>query len=96
MAGKTVTIELDEDLARALKERADAHGYASEADVIRDGLLALDDAPPELTAEQETRLKREIRERIAEYERDPSSAIPAHEMRARMDAYMRARGAKGE
>lgn len=74
---KQLSITLPNDMAEALKERVAAGEYASESEVIRDGLRVLfarDEAVDEW-------LRREVVTAYDELRAEPSRAIDAQEMR---------------
>lgn len=79
---KQLSITLPNNMADALKERVASGAYASESEVIRDGLRAL--------FSQEDAVERWLRtEVVAAYDElraDPSKAISAEDMRAHLAA----------
>ncbi|WP_448070452.1 ribbon-helix-helix domain-containing protein [Georgenia yuyongxinii] len=77
---KQLSITLPNDMAEALKERVASGAYASESEVVRDGLRALfarDEAV-------ETWLRTEVVAAYDELRSDPSRAISSDEMRAHL------------
>lgn len=77
---KQLSITLPNDMAEALKERVAAGAYASESEIIRDGLRALfarDEAVEEW-------LRTEVVTAYDQLHADPSRAIGAQEMRAHL------------
>ena len=77
---KQLSITLPDKMAEALKERVSSGAYASESEVIRDGLRALfarDEAVEEW-------LRTEIVASYEELRADPSQAINSEEMRAEL------------
>ena len=77
---KQLSITLPDKMAEALKERVSSGAYASESEVIRDGLRALfarDEAVEEW-------LRTEIVASYEELRADPSQAISSEEMRAEL------------
>lgn len=77
---KQLSITLPNDMADALKERVASGAYASESEVIRDGLRAL------FAREEavENWLKSEVVAAYDELRADPSQAISAGDMRAHL------------
>lgn len=77
---KQLSITLPNNMADALKERVASGAYASESEVIRDGLRAL--------FSQEEAVERWLRtEVVAAYDElraDPSKAISSADMRAHL------------
>jgi len=77
---KQLSITLPTNMAEALKERVTSGAYASESEVVRDGLRAL------FAREEavETWLRTEVVASYDELRADPSRAISAAEMRAHL------------
>lgn len=77
---KQLSITLPTDMAEALKERVASGAYASESEVVRDGLRAL------FAREEavETWLRTEVVASYEELRADPSRAISSADMRARL------------
>lgn len=77
---KQLSITLPIEMAEQVRERVTSGQYASESEVIRDGLRAL-------FARDEV-VERWLREEVAviydEHKADPSRAIPADEVRQRL------------
>lgn len=77
---KQLSITLPNNMAEALKERVASGAYASESEVVRDGLRALfarEDAV-------ETWLRSEVVASYDELRADPSQAISSEDMRAKL------------
>lgn len=77
---KQLSITLPNDMAEALKERVASGAYASESEVVRDGLRALfarDDAVEEW-------LRTEVVAAYDELRADPSRAVSSEQMRAHL------------
>lgn len=75
-----LSITLPNSMAEALKKRVASGAYATESEVVRDGLRALfarDDAV-------ETWLRTEVVAAYDELRADPSRAISAQELRAHL------------
>lgn len=84
---KQLSITLPNAMADALKERVASGAYASESEVIRDGLRALfarDEAV-------EAWLQTEVAASYDELRADPTQAISADDMRAQLAAAHRNR-----
>ncbi|OMH23352.1 CopG family transcriptional regulator [Tersicoccus phoenicis] len=77
---KQLSITLPNDMADALKERVASGAYASESEVVRDGLRAL------FAREEavETWLRNEVTASYDELRADPSRAIGSEDMRAQL------------
>ncbi|MFT4229127.1 MAG: type II toxin-antitoxin system ParD family antitoxin [Microbacterium sp.] len=77
---KQLSITLPTNMAEALKERVTSGAYASESEVVRDGLRAL------FAREEavETWLRTEVVASYDELRADPSRAISAADMRAHL------------
>ncbi len=69
---RQLSITLPVEMAEMVKEKVASGDYASESEVIRDGLRAL----KERNEAVESWLRREVAEAYDEYIADPSSAIP--------------------
>ena len=77
---RQLSITLPKEMAAALKERVSSGAYASESEVIRDGLRALfarDEAV-------EAWLRSEVRAAYEELRADPSQAIDSADIRAEL------------
>lgn len=84
---KQLSITLPNNMAEALKERVASGAYASESEVVRDGLRALfarDEAV-------ETWLRTEVVAAYDELRADPSRAISSNGMRAHLAELHRSR-----
>lgn len=84
---KQLSITLPNSMAEALKERVASGAYASESEVVRDGLRALfarEDAV-------EAWLRSEVVASYDELRADPSRAVGADEMRAKLARVHRGR-----
>ena len=77
---KQLSITLPTNMAEALKERVTSGAYASESEVVRDGLRAL------FAREEavETWLRTEVVASCDELRADPSRAVGAADMRAHL------------
>jgi antitoxin ParD1/3/4 len=88
---KQLSITLPKSMAEALKERVASGAYASESEVVRDGLRALfarDEAV-------ETWLRTEVAGAYDELRADPSLGISSEQMRARLAELHAQRTAEG-
>ncbi|MCO5221390.1 MAG: type II toxin-antitoxin system ParD family antitoxin [Thermomicrobiales bacterium] len=79
---KQLSITLPNNMAEALKERVASGVYASESEVVRDGLRALFAREEAI----ETWLRTEVAAAYDELRADPSQAISSDEMRAYLTA----------
>ena len=88
---KQLSITLPNSMAEALKERVASGAYASESEVIRDGLRAL--------FAQERAIEGWLRTEVAAYyeelRADPARAISSDEMRIELSRWHGARLAEG-
>lgn len=84
---RQLSITLPLEMAEMVKEKVASGDYASESEVIRDGLRALKDRD----AAVESWLRREVAEAYDEYVADPSSAVPLNEAFDRVIAELRGR-----
>jgi putative addiction module CopG family antidote len=87
---KQVSVALPNDLIEMLKEKVTSGAYASEEEVIADGLRALqerDDA-------EERWLREEAAATYDAFQANPSRAIPIEQVFAGVEARYRARKAK--
>ena len=79
-----MSITLPLEMARIVREKVANGGYASESEVIRDGLRALQD--------RDAAIERWLREEVAptydDHKANPGKAIPLAEVTARLDAFM--------
>jgi antitoxin ParD1/3/4 len=87
-----LSITLPHDMAAMVKAKVASGEYATESEVIRDGLRALQARE----AAVEKWLRDEVAKSYDEYAADPSIGIPADEVMARLRASYRARQAKSE
>ena len=86
-----LSITLPNNMAQELKERVASGAYASESEVVRDGLRALfarDEAV-------ETWLRSEVAAAYDELRADPSTAVDAVQMRAHLAELHQRRTAEG-
>ena len=81
-----MSITLPLEMAKIVREKVANGGYASESEVIRDGLRALQ--------ERDAAVERWLREDVAPtydaHKANPEEAIPLAEVAARLDAFMNA------
>jgi antitoxin ParD1/3/4 len=87
-----LSITLPHDMAAMVKAKVASGEYATESEVIRDGLRALQARDAAL----EKWLREEVGKSYDEYAADPGIGIPADEMMARLRATYRARQTKSE
>ena len=87
-----ISITLPHDMAAMVKAKVASGEYATESEVIRDGLRALQARD----AAVEKWLRDEVAKSYDEYAADPNIGIPADEVMARLRASYRARQAKPE
>jgi antitoxin ParD1/3/4 len=87
-----ISITLPHDMAAMVKAKVASGEYATESEVIRDGLRALQARD----AAVEKWLRDEVAKSYDEYAADPSTGIPAEEIMARLRASYRARQTKSE
>jgi antitoxin ParD1/3/4 len=85
-----ISVTLPHDMAAMVKAKVAAGEYASESEVIRDGLRAL--LARDLALE--SWLRGEVAKSYDEFEIDPKSGIPADEIMARLRASYHQRVAK--
>lgn len=95
-ASKPLTITLPAAMAAKVKARVASGDYASESEVIRDGLRALEREDQLHQAETEHWLQTEGRKRAREHAAGKMKTIPAAEMRTRLEAHMKRRRAKAK
>ncbi len=85
-----ISITLPHDMAERVKEKVASGEYATESEVIRDGLRVL--------LARDAAIERWLREEVAksydEHAADPSTGIPADKIMARLRAKQRERTAK--
>ena len=87
-----ITITLPHDMAAMVKAKVASGEYATESEVIRDGLRALQARD----AAVDKWLRDEIAKSCDEYAADPSIGIPVDDIMARLRASYRARQTKSE
>jgi antitoxin ParD1/3/4 len=87
-----ISITLPHDMAAMVKAKVASGEYATESEVIRDGIRALQARD----AAVEKWLRDEVAKSYDEYAADPSTGIPAEEIMARLRASYRARQTKSE
>ena len=85
-----ISVTLPHDMAAMVKAKVASGEYATESEVIRDGLRTLQARD----AAVESWLKGEVAKSYDEYAADPSIGIPANEVMARLRVSYRARLAK--
>lgn len=84
---QSLSITLPHDMAQMIKEKVATGGYATESEVVRDGLRALQ----ERDAAVEEWLRREGVARYDAYQADPSRALSADETLAELQSHMKKR-----
>ena len=87
---QAISVTLPHDMAAMVKAKVASGEYASESEVIRDGLRTLQARDAAL----ESWLRGEVAKSYDEFAADPSSGIPADEVMARLRASYRERLAK--
>lgn len=85
-----ISITLPHDMAAMVKAKVTSGEYASESEVIRDGLRILQARD----AAVESWLRDEVAKSYDEYSNDPHIGIPSDDIMARLRASYRARLAK--
>lgn len=80
---RQLSITLPNDMSDALRERVASGAYASESEVVRDGLRALFAQGKAV----ESWLRTEVAEAYDELRANPSRAISSDEMRRRLAAH---------
>ncbi len=85
-----ISITLPHDMAAMVKAKVASVEYATESEVIRDGLRALQARD----AAMESWLRDEVAKSYDEYAADPSIGIPAGDVMARLRASYQAHLAK--
>ena len=85
-----ISVTLPHDMAAMVKAKVASGEYASESEVILDGLRTLQARDAAL----ESWLRGEVAKSYDEFAADPSSGIPADEVMARLRASYRERLAK--
>jgi putative addiction module CopG family antidote len=84
---QSLSITLPHAMAQMIKDKVTRGGYATESEVIRDGLRALQ----ERDAAVEEWLRREGVARYDAYQSDPSRGLPADEAFAELQSHMKRR-----
>ncbi len=87
---RALTITLPHDMASMVKSKVSSGEYATESEVIRDGLRALQARDSAL----EAWLRDEVAKSYQEVADDPESAIPVDQVLTRIQQSYRARVAK--
>jgi putative addiction module CopG family antidote len=87
---RPMSITLPHEMAAMVKARVASGEYATESEVIRDGLRALQARD----AAVEAWLRGEVAESVDEFAADPNSGVPADEMMGRVRKAYRDRAAK--
>jgi putative addiction module CopG family antidote len=85
-----ISVTLTHDMAAMVKAKVASGEYATESEVIRDGLRTLQARE----AAVESWLRDEVAKSYDEFAADPASGIPADEIMARIRASYRAHLAK--
>jgi putative addiction module CopG family antidote len=85
-----ISITLPHDMAAMVKAKVASGEYATESEVIRDGLRTLQARD----AAVESWLRNEVAKSYDEYAADPTIGIPVEEVMARLRASYRTRLAK--
>lgn len=88
---QSLSITLPHDMAQLIKEKVAGGAYASESEVIRDGLRALEARDAAL----EDWLRTEGVARYDAYHTDPSRRIPADRVWSELHRHMKARSKRG-
>jgi putative addiction module CopG family antidote len=89
---RLLSITLPVEMAQMVKEKVASGDYASESEVIRDGLRAL----KERDSAVEAWLRNEVLPTLKAHEADPSRAIPIEEVFDGMAARYRAQRGRAE
>ena len=87
---RAISVTLPHDMAAMVKAKVASGEYATESEVIRDGLRTLQARDAAL----ESWLRGEVARSYDEFAADPSIGIPADEVMARLRASYRERTAK--
>ena len=87
-ATRQISISLPEDLADALRARVESGEYASESEVVCEGLLALRDRDQSV----EEWLRNEVAATYDAMMADPGRGIPVEEVKAALAAQRSERG----
>jgi putative addiction module CopG family antidote len=85
-----ISVTLPHDMVAMVKAKVTSGEYASESEVIRDGLRTLQARDAAL----ESWLRDEVAKSYDEFAADPSTGVPANEVMARLRASYRERLAK--
>ena len=85
-----ISVTLPHDMAALLKAKVASGEYATESEVVRDGLRALQARDAAI----ERWLRDEVAKSYDEHKADPKSAIPLNEVMTRVRATYRERVAK--
>jgi antitoxin ParD1/3/4 len=86
-----LSITLPVEMARLVKDKVASGAYASESEVIREGLRALQ----ERDAAVERWLREEVAPSFDAHRADPSAARPLSEVAASLEAFMDRTSSKG-
>lgn len=89
---RQMSITLPHEMAQMVKDKVASGGYASESEVVRDGLRSL----LERDAAVERWLREEAVPTYKAYLADPTKVIPVDEVFDRLEARLKAREAKAE
>ena len=87
---QAISITLPHDMVKIIKAKVASGEYASESEVIRDGLRTL----RARDAAVENWLRKEVARSYDEYKADPSRAIPVGRIMSRLRASRKKRKAK--
>jgi putative addiction module CopG family antidote len=87
-----LTVTLPHEMAAMVKAKVASGEYATESEVVRDGLRALQARD----AAMEAWLQGEVAKSYDEFSADPSIGTPAQEIMARLRAAYRNRAARSE
>ncbi len=87
---QAITVTLPHDMAAMVKAKVSSGQYATESEVIRDGLRTLQARDAAL----ENWLRGEVAQSYDEFALEPNAGIPADEVMARLRASYRERVAK--
>jgi antitoxin ParD1/3/4 len=85
-----LSITLPLEMAQLIKEKVSHGGYASESEVIREGLRALQ----ERDAAVERWLREDVVPTYRAHKANPKAASPLADVAKRMDAFMNSAGRK--
>ncbi|WP_117190591.1 ribbon-helix-helix domain-containing protein [Rhizobium terrae] len=87
---RSITISLSEDMAELVEKKIASGEFATESEVVEEGLRYLADHDAEI----EEWLRKEVVPTLRAYDADPSSAKTADETRRELEEYMRTRDRK--